>query len=114
VAEKEERKIDGVKYPFFYNPIWSHFGDSTHAEFPPASPLYEPPGTCYYPAGESRWHYWNIFDRVLLRPSLLPYFNNKDLQIVTSDGTTRLIDANGLPERNLLSDRLPILFSLNV
>lgn len=114
VAEKVERKVDGVKYPFFYNPMWSHFGDSTHLEFPPASPLHEPPGTCYYPAGESRWHYWNIFDQVLLRPSLLPYFNNKDLQIVTSDGTTRLIDADGLPERDLLSDHLPILFRLNV
>lgn len=81
VSEKEERKIDGVKYPFFYNPMWSHFGDSTHAEFPPASPLHEPPGTRYYPAGESRWHYWNIFDQVLLRPSLLQYFKTRTFRL---------------------------------
>jgi len=114
VAEKEQRTVDRVKYPFLYNPMWSFFGDSTHADHPPLSPLHEPPGTCYYPAGESRWHHWNIFDQVLLRPSLLPCFNNKDLQIVTTDGTTRLIDTDGLPERVLLSDHLPILFKLNI
>jgi hypothetical protein len=114
VAGKEERKVDGVKYPFFYNPMWSFFGDSTHADQPPSSPMHEPPGTCYYGAGESRWHYWNIFDQVLLRPSLLPCFNNKDLQIVTTDGTTRLVDANGLPESRRLSDHLPIVFRLNI
>ena len=114
VAEKKERTVDGAKYPFFYNPMWSFFGDSTHAEHPPTSANHEPPGTCYFPAGESRWHYWNIFDQVLLRPSLLPCFNNKDLQVVTGDGTTRLIDSDGLPESTLLSDHLPIVFRLNV
>jgi len=114
VAEKEDRTVDKVKYPFFYNPMWSFFGDSTHADHPPSSPTHEPPGTCYYRAGESRWHYWNIFDQVLLRSSLLPLFNNKDLQIVTSDGTTRLIDTDGLPESTLLSDHLPIVFRLDV
>lgn len=109
VAQKEDRKVDGVSYPFFYNPMWSIFGDSTHADHPPTSPTHEPPGTCYYRASESRWYYWNIFDQVLLRPSLLPCFNNKDLQIVTGDGTTRLINNDGLPESVLLSDHLPIL-----
>lgn len=114
VAEKEDRRVDGVSYPFFYNPMWSFFGDSTHADHPPSSPTHEPPGTCYYGAGESRWYYWNMFDQVLLRPSLLPVFNNKDLEIVITDGTTRLINTNGVPERALLSDHLPILFRLNV
>jgi hypothetical protein len=113
-AEKESRTVDGLPYPFFYNPMWSFFGDSTHAAHPPSSLAHEPPGTCYYPASESRWHYWNIFDQVLLRPSLLPYFNNSDLEIVTGDGETRLIDGNGLPLRVALSDHLPILFRLNV
>jgi hypothetical protein len=48
VAEKERRRVDGENYPFFYNPMWSHFGDSTHADHPPTSPAHEPPGTCYY------------------------------------------------------------------
>jgi endonuclease/exonuclease/phosphatase family metal-dependent hydrolase len=114
VAAKEGRTVDRAKYPFFYNPMWSFFGDSTHADHPPSSPQHEPPGTCYFPAAESRWYYWNIFDQVLLRPSLLPWFNNKDLQIVTGDGTTRLINADGLPDSVSLSDHLPILFRLNV
>jgi hypothetical protein len=33
---------------------------------------------------------------------------------VTTDGTTRLINGDGLPERVLFSDHLPILFRLNV
>lgn len=114
VALKEKRTVDRQSHSFFYNPMWSHFGDSTHEVRPPGTSDHEPPGTCYYPAAESRWYYWNMFDQVLLRPALLPLFKNKDLRILIGDGESSLLTPDGLPDRRAYSDHLPILFRLDV
>lgn len=90
IAARKTRTVDAGAYPFFYNPMWSCFGDSTHEAHPPGSPAHEPAGTCYYPAAESKWYYWNMFDQVLLRPDLLPCFRSEDLKIEVTDGTTSL------------------------
>jgi endonuclease/exonuclease/phosphatase family metal-dependent hydrolase len=114
IAHREERTVDAERCPFFYNPMWGHFGDASHEEHPPGSNEHEPPGTCYFPAKEAHWYYWNMFDQVLLRPGLLPCFRNRDLRIVVSDGTQSLLTERGLPNRALFSDHLPILFRLDI
>jgi hypothetical protein len=114
IARRETRRVDGVDHPFFYNPMWGHFGDRDHEQHPPGSPAHDPPGTCYYPSAESRWYFWNIFDQVLLRPELLPLFRNEDLKILTTDGATALLDRHGHPDRNTASDHLPLLFRLAI
>jgi hypothetical protein len=55
IAMKKSRVVQGEKYPFFYNPMWSLFGD--------ASP--GPPGTFYYSASTPKTFFWNMFDQVL-------------------------------------------------
>ncbi|WP_234117537.1 exonuclease/endonuclease/phosphatase family protein [Clostridium hydrogenum] len=52
VASKESRIVKKFKYSFFYNPMWSKFGDFDKI-----------PGTFYY-KGESRMReeFWNICD----------------------------------------------------
>ena len=45
IARRGQRTIDAVQHPFFYNPMWCHFGDATHGRYPPSSPHHEPPGT---------------------------------------------------------------------
>jgi hypothetical protein len=112
-AAKNGRTVDGINYAYFYNPMWRFFGDSTDMH-PPGSVGHCSPGTCYYPAAESRWHYWNVFDQVLLRPPLLQYFRSHDLRVLTNDGTASLIDADGIPDRRLYSDHLPVVFGLNI
>jgi hypothetical protein len=114
VALRGTRTSDRKRYRFFYNPMWSHFGDSTHETAPPDHPEHEPPGTCYYGPKESRWYYWNMFDQVLLRPDLLPHFRNDDLKILVGDGATSMINEHGIPDRRNYSDHLPILFRVNV
>lgn len=113
LAARNERVVDGVSYPFLYNPMWGHQGDATHEVHPPGSLTHSPPGTCYYPARESRWYYWNVYDQVLLRPSLLPFFRNRDLRVLAHDGNQSLVSARGLPDRSLGSDHLPVLFRLH-
>jgi hypothetical protein len=114
LASRGRRTVDAIKHPFFYNPMWSHFGDATHELHPPGHPNHEPAGTCYYPARESKWYYWNMFDQVLLRPALLPVFRNRDLRILTTDGNASFLDQRGMPNRTTISDHLPILFRLDL
>lgn len=103
IALKQKRTVQGREYGFFYNPMWSLLGDASSG----------PPGTFYYNNSEPITFFWNMFDQVLLRPSLLPYFDNEELKIVTSCGDTELLSPQGIPNGQI-SDHLPILFKLNI
>ncbi len=104
IALKKQRKVRQEYYPFFYNPMWSHFGDAND----------ECAGT-YYHKGSGRYDtiFWNIFDQVLIRPDLLPMFQDEDLRILSEDGKESFLTKGGLPRKSI-SDHLPILFKLSV
>lgn len=104
VAKKGSRTVQKREYPYFYNPMWSLLGD--------ASP--STPGTYYYPASENRVFFWNMFDQVLIRPDLLDYFNNNDLEIVQTDGNTSFLSFQGIPDKKGVSDHLPLVFKLSL
>ena len=70
-----------------------------------------PPGSYYYDRAETVRYYWNLFDQVLVRPSLLDHFKDQDLELVEHDGNSPL-RKNGIPDSRLFSDHLPILFKL--
>ena len=99
-AEERSRRVQGRDYPFFYNPMWGFFGDRTPG----------PPGTYYYRHSGHLSYEWNILDQVLLRPEVLPLF--EDVEIVTKIGETELVGANGRPDGKVASDHLPIVFRL--
>ncbi|HEY3321546.1 MAG TPA: endonuclease/exonuclease/phosphatase family protein [Planctomycetota bacterium] len=104
-ANRRSRKCQGVAYPMFYNPMWSWFGDRDGA-----------PGGTYFKnrSGHQINYFWNVFDQVLLRPALLPFFDQNDLEILTSDGQDSLLDRNGRPDATNASDHLPLFFKLSV
>lgn len=102
IAEKRTRVVQSQEYPFFYNPMWGLLGDSTPG----------PSGTYYYGKAEHRVFFWNMFDQVLIRPDLLPLFNNKELEIPESDGEVSFLSEGGLPDANVASDHLPVVFRL--
>lgn len=104
VARRENRTVRGKEYPFFYNPMWGYFGDA----------LDGPPGTYYNARGEPVCYFWNVFDQVLLRPSLLEAFQMDTLRILDSDGANSLFTPRGLPETSEASDHLPIVFGLEL
>ncbi len=95
----------GKEYPFFYNPMWRHYGDYTD----------QPPGTYYYTKSDHVCYFWNIFDQVLLRPSLLDYWEDERLRILTDDGVNKFLSKSaGLPGGRERSDHLPILFKIDI
>ncbi len=104
IARRQTRVVQARAWPFFYNPMWSLLGD--------ASP--GPPGTYYYGGAEHKTYFWNMFDQVLIRPDLLERFSNQDLMIVESDGKKSFLSENGLPDGNIASDHLPIVFKLKL
>jgi hypothetical protein len=102
VAQRKTRRVSGRDFDLFYNPMWSHFGDTGN----------RPSGTYFYEKAEHVNYFWHIFDQVLLRPSLLGGFSD-DVQILTMAGSTSLLDGNGRPDQVNASDHLPIMFSLD-
>ncbi|HKV41841.1 MAG TPA: endonuclease/exonuclease/phosphatase family protein [Blastocatellia bacterium] len=104
IALKRERTVQARRYPFFYNPMWGHFGDRTEA----------PAGSYYYSRSEHVSYYWNIFDQVLVRPELLPEFDTTSVKIIAGLEPESLLSPRGVPDRKNASDHLPILFKLRL
>jgi len=102
IAQKGTRVVQSQEYPFFYNPMWGLLGDGTPG----------PSGTYYYSRAEHRVFFWNMFDQVLIRPDLLSLFDNKVLEILESDGEVSFLSNAGLPDANVASDHLPVIFKL--
>ncbi len=103
VAARGSRVVQDRQHHFFYNPMWSHFGDREDC----------PPGTYYYEKAEAVTYFWNMYDQVLLRPELLEGFTGDSLRILTAAGPTTLLDLSGRPDKVNASDHLPVVFGLN-
>jgi hypothetical protein len=104
IAARQKRVVQDREYPFFYNPMWNLFGDATEG----------PAGTYFDRRSGHVCFFWNMFDQVLLRPDLLPFFRIEELKILTDDGEMSLISKTGLPNVSAASDHLPLLFRLNL
>jgi endonuclease/exonuclease/phosphatase (EEP) superfamily protein YafD len=104
VARKKMRTVDGISYPFFYNPTWSRMGDASVG----------PCGTFYYWGTDQKVYFWNTFDQVLLRPELLDRFDIGRLVVPTKAGQTPLVTSDGRPNEKLASDHLPVVFELDL
>ena len=99
-VERRSRGVQGEQFPFFYNPMWSLFGDRTPG----------PAGTFYHSNSSRGMYGWNMLDQVLLRPSVIPWF--EDVRILSSTGTSALQKPSGRPNEAAASDHFPILVTL--
>jgi hypothetical protein len=103
VATRIERQASHRAYPFFFNPMWRFFSDATT----------EPAGTYYRePGGDHTGYYWHLFDQVLIRPSLIPFYQDDSVCIVTAIAGVSLAGTNWIPDRAIGSDHYPIRIRL--
>lgn len=99
-AKRNSRVVAGKEFFMFYNPMWNLLGDSQ-----------QPFGTYYYNGNDAISTYWNIYDQVLIRPTLRERFVSESLKILTETQTRFLLDRNGHPDKSI-SDHLPIMFEV--
>lgn len=102
IALKKKRRLDGDDYNFFYNPMWGCLGDNGKGGTP---------GTHYLTGSEYTQPYWHMLDQVILRPDVIPYFDDNGLKILKSGRTYSLVSRDGHPDKKK-SDHFPILFTL--
>lgn len=103
VASRGSRTVQAREYDFFYNPMWTHFGDR----------LGGAPGTYYYDKAEHVTYFWNMFDQVLVRPALLEGLAEESVRILTSVRGLSLLGPGGRPDKGVASDHLPVLVDLD-
>lgn len=101
IAQSDTRTVSARKYRYFYNPMWSFFGDRNDG----------PAGTYYYAQSTPIAYFWNMFDQVLLRPEIMHWL--MDLRILDHDGSASLLNARGIPDSVGGSDHLPLYFRLH-
>ena len=104
IAMRRWRKFQETDYSFFYNPMWGCLGDNGKGGTP---------GTYFYDPSHSIQYFWNMFDQVLIRPDLIPLFDDKSLKIVTTGKSYNLMNINGRIDKKI-SDHLPIMFNLKI
>lgn len=88
---------------FYYNPMWHLLGNYNFIA----------KGTYYY-AKSPKSYYWYTYDQVLLRPSLVEYFNMTGLKILSSINHNNLLNDKGIPNTKRFSDHLPLMFEINM
>lgn len=101
IAKKEDRIVDFVKHRYFFNPMWFLHGNINN----------EVMGSYYYHKN-SISYVWNLFDQVLIRPSLIDYFDFEYLNIISSVTGHSLLNKQGQPDSKVYSDHLPIKFRI--
>ena len=102
VAERGSRTVQKRDYAYFYNPTWSLFGDLNK----------DVSGTYYYQRAEHICYEWNVFDQVLIRPSMVSNFVKGSLEIIQDDSVTSLVTNRNVPNKIIYSDHLPLFFTL--
>lgn len=100
IAKKRTRIVNKKQYSMFYNPMWKLYGRQY------------PYGTYYYNTSKIINYYWNLFDQVLIRPDVIKAFVEESLEIVHNVSDIALLSASGIPNKEEVSDHLPICFEI--
>lgn len=100
VRGRTNRTFVSQEADFFYNPMWRLFGHGRDTG-----------GATHHYAGYDEVELiWHMLDQVVVRPEALDRFPEQELKIVTRIGTTNLWDADEVPDTEIASDHLPIIF----
>lgn len=99
-VERGYRTYRGTNYDFYYNPMWSLFGDNTNG----------PAGTIYNTSSQGPYG-WSMLDQVIIHHSIVGLFDS--VKILTEAGTESLMSKRGRPDANNASDHFPILVNFS-
>jgi hypothetical protein len=102
IVMKESRVVLGQEKKFFYNPMWSRLGDDSEGCV----------GSYYYNSSGVINYFWNTFDQLLIRPSLLACFDPCNLKKIDNINGASLINKGKISKK--FSDHLPLMVKLSI
>ncbi|AXP80483.1 hypothetical protein CJ739_1394 [Mariniflexile rhizosphaerae] len=107
IASTMSRNYQGKSYNYFYNPMWSFLGDESKGSVQ---------GTHFHNTYKPINYFWNLYDQIMIRPELIPYFDENELTIISKIGNNSLVKKiNGYTRIDKdYSDHLPIKFQLKL
>lgn len=98
------------RYDYFYNPMWSFMGDRNHI-----TGEKKLPGSYYFRKTRNvTLTFWNVFDKVILRPSIIDLLDYESLRIIEKNSIETLVNDDYSLKDEAFSDHLPITFKLNI
>ena len=98
-VKPKKRIFQNREYEFYYNPMWSLFGDNTVG----------PAGTVYDTSNVGPYG-WSMLDQVVLNHSVTDIF--EEVKILTHAGTNSLMNSRGHSDSKHASDHFPIQLTL--
>jgi hypothetical protein len=101
IAHKIHRTVDGERYKYFFNPMWTLHGNINNNVM-----------GSYFHHKNPISYVWNMFDQVIIRPSLIDRFNYDKLTLIDRIGDTSLLNKQGIPDIKEFSDHLPLKFEI--
>jgi hypothetical protein len=110
IAKGGKRTSHFEKYDYFYNPMWSWLGDREYH-----SGVQKIPGSFYYKAtSDVTQIYWNVFDKVIVRPEIIDSIDYSSLKITEAIPLVALINQDCENKEDNFTDHLPLSFTLNI
>ncbi len=111
VAKKDEKRtFHFSKYEYFYNPMWNWLGDRRHN-----TGSKKIPGTYFYKTtSDIHQIYWNVFDKVIVRPNIIDIIDYSSLKVIEAIPESMLISGKSTKKNVKFTDHLPIVFNLEI
>ncbi|GHB49098.1 endonuclease/exonuclease/phosphatase family protein [Mongoliitalea lutea] len=107
-ALNEQRTEFYKKFDYFYNPMWSYLGDRNYltGDLKLAGSYY------FRKTRDVTLTFWNVFDKVIIRPSIIDIFDFSSIKIIDDNGIEKLVTTDFQLRDDSFSDHLPLTFKL--
>ncbi|MFW5872244.1 MAG: endonuclease/exonuclease/phosphatase family protein [bacterium] len=110
IAKSGKRTSHFDKFDYFYNPMWNWLGDRVFL-----SGVDKLPGSYYFKTtSDVNQIYWNVFDKVIVRPELIDIIDYSTLKIIEAIPRAELINQDFENIEDSFTDHLPLVFNLKI
>ena len=105
-----KRTFHFQSYDYFYNPMWNFLGDISHN-----TGKDKLPGSYFYKnTSDSESIYWNVFDKVIMRPDAIANVELSTITYIETKSGHQLCNSNFEINKTNYADHLPLQFEIKM